>query len=44
MASAVHRYAIGAHVIAAAWLIVNGVGHQGHVLWKAWRRTLTHPR
>jgi hypothetical protein len=32
--------AIGAHVVLAAWLLINGVGHQAHVLWKAYAGTL----
>jgi hypothetical protein len=37
---ALRTAAIGAHVALAGWLLLNGVGHQAHVLWKNYRGTL----
>jgi hypothetical protein len=34
------KAAIGAHVLLAAWLLINGVAHQVHVLIKAYQGTL----
>lgn len=41
--SYVPRFVIGVHAVASAWILLNGAGHQLHVLWKAWRGTLAKP-
>src|SRR5437868_6811457 len=39
-ASSVHRTAAIAHAVATGYLLINGVGHQAGVLWKARAGTL----
>jgi hypothetical protein len=34
------RVALGFHLFVGGWLLLNGVGHQAHVLWKAQAGTL----
>jgi hypothetical protein len=36
------RITLGFHLFAGGWLLLNGVGHQAHVLWKARAGTLHH--
>ena len=39
-ADTIRKVALGTHLFVAGWMLINGAGHQIHVLWKAHHGTL----